>query len=146
MIWLGVRCWKDKVALVAVADSPDGPKVVLQRRQPAPRGGDAGSRAAWFARIATEAIEESGSGGVSVRIADSNPDQARVEAEGAVLAAAGQAGLPTRTFRRQSLMKPLGVGRGTGDWKRFQQEDGFVGGMVGDEKDAAMAALGAART
>lgn len=146
LIWLGVRCWKDRIALVAVRDATAHPEVVLRRRQPVPDTTDPGERAAWFAKTAAEAMGESSCGGVSVRVADSDPDQMRAEAEGAVLATANQRGLLARTMRRQSLMKPLEVPREKNAWKSFQKEDDFIGALVGDEKDAAMAALGAARS
>jgi hypothetical protein len=145
MIWLGVRCWKAKVALVAVRETTGGPVVVFRRRQPVPKTLDAGARAGWFAKVAAEAIAESECAGVSVRIADNNPEQTRAEAEGAVLASAHSKGLPARTVRRQSLMKPLKVPSGQGAWHRFQKDDAFIGSLVGDEKDAAMASLGASR-
>lgn len=144
-MWLGVRCWSDRLALVAVHDGAP-PTLAFARRQPAPKGADRGARAAWFAKAVAEAIDETNCAGVSVRIADTSPDQERAEAEGAVLSAAHVAGRPTRTFRRQSLLKPLAVGREAGAWKAFQREDEFVGGLIGDEKDAAMASLAAART
>lgn len=144
-MWLGVRCWGDRLALVAVQDG-DPPIVSFARRQAAPKVKDRGERAAWFAKAVVEALEETGCVGVSVRVADSGPDQDRVEAEGAVLAAAHNAGRATRTLRRQSLLKPLAVSREAGAWKTFQKEDPFVGSLVGDEKDAAMASLAASRT
>lgn len=79
-------------------------------------------------------------------MADADADQERVEAEGAVLAAAHASGCTTRRFRRQSLLKPLAVGRDAGAWKAFQKDDPFVGVLVGDEKDAAMASLAASRS
>lgn len=145
MSWLGVRCWKDKIAVVVVADGTP-PTLTMARRQPAPTGAEPGVRAAWFANVVSEAIDETGCNGVAVRVADNDPDQARAEAEGAVLAAGASAGLPTKTFRRQSLVKPLGVPAGAGAWKQFQKDDSFVGAQVGDEKDAVMASLAAART
>jgi len=145
MVWLGVRCWKERIAVLAVDDGPGGPSVVFRRRQNCPKGLEPGARAAWFARVAAEAVEESGCGGVAVRIADSNCEQLRCEAEGAVLAGASAAGLRTITLRRQSLIKPLSVPKGAGSWKAFQAQDPFIGSLIGDEKDAAMASLGAAR-
>jgi hypothetical protein len=144
-MWLGVRCWKDKLALLAVQDGKP-PTVAFARRQAVPKVEDPGERAAWFARAVTEALEETDCAGVSIRVADADPDQERVEAEGAALAAAHLAGRPTRRFRRQSLLKPLGVGREAGAWKAFQKDDPFVGRLVGDEKDAAMASLAASRS
>jgi hypothetical protein len=144
-MWLGVRCWKDKLALVVVRDGSP-PMVAFARRQAAPDLEDPGERAAWFARAVTEAIEETDCAGVSVRVADADADQERAEAEGAVLAAAHLAGRPTRRFRRQSLLKPLRVGREAGAWKAFQKSDPFVGGRVADEKDAAMASLAGSRS
>lgn len=145
MVWLGVRCWKDKIAFVAVDDTGPTPIVTFKRRQPVPSTSDPGERAGWFARTASEAITETACAGVSVRVADSDPNQVRAEAEGAVLATANEAGLPTITVRRQSLMRPLGIKNTAGAWKTFQKEDAFVGGLVGDEKDAAMASLAGAR-
>lgn len=145
MLWLGVRCWTNQIALVAVADAAGRPEVVFRRRQGGAGIADAGERCAWFGKMAEEALEESGAEGLAVRVADSNPDQARASAEGAVLAVAGAQGLPTMELRRQSLLKPLGAGREAGAWKAFQKEDAFIGSLVGDEKDAAMASLGAAR-
>lgn len=144
-MWLGVRCWKDRIAVVAVIDGQP-PTVLLERRQAAPRSEDPGERSAWFARTVREAIEETACSGVSVRVADSGPDQARAEAEGAVFAAAHLAGRPTRRFRRQSMMKPLGVPRGAGEWSAFQRDDQFIGSLVADAKDAAMASLAATRS
>lgn len=143
--WLGVRCWPDRIALVAVEAGPDGSRVCFRRRQPCPKNLDPGRRVAWFARVTGEAIDESGGDGVAVRVADSGPTQLRAEAEGAVLACAGQRGLATMTLRRQSLIKPLGVSRRSGGWTEFQKHDPLIGSLVGDEKDAAMASLGAAR-
>lgn len=144
-MWLGVRCWKEKLALVAVQDGKP-PTVAFARRQAVPKIEDPGERAAWFVRAVTEAIEETDCAGVSVRVADADPDQERAEAEGAVLAAAHLAGRPTVRLRRQSLLKPLAIGREAGAWKAFQKEDAFVGTLVGDEKDAAMASLAASRS
>lgn len=146
MSWLGVRCWRDKIALVAVHDADTGPEVTFQRRQPVPETTDPGERTGWFAKVVLEAINESRCTGVSVRIADSNPVQERAEAEGAVLAAAHENGVPTARYRRQSLTRPLGIDRAQGAWATFQRRDPFIGALVGDEKDAAMAALGAARS
>ena len=143
--WLGVRCWASRIALAVAEDSPDGPVAVFVRRQPCPTGLNPGERAAWFAKVVTEAIDESGATGVAVRIADSGPDQERAEADGAVLASAALRGLTGVTLRRQSLLKPLGVPRGAGGWAAFQKSDPFIGALVGDLKDAAMASLGAAR-
>lgn len=145
MIWLGVRCWKDRLALVFVVDG-EPPSVSFERRQPAPKATDPGEKAAWFAKAVQEAIAETGCDGVSVRVADANADQERAEAEGAVLAAAGLAGCATRRFRRQSLMKPLAVPRTSGAWQAFQKDDPFVGGLLKDQKDAAMASLAALRS
>jgi len=109
--WLGVRCWKDKLAMVAVEDGAT-PSVLFVRRHAAPTSDDPGARVAWFARTVVEAAEEAKCNGVSVRVADANPDQERAEAEGAVLSASHSAGFETRRYRRQSLLKPLGAGRG----------------------------------
>lgn len=143
-MWLGVRCWKDKISFVAVEDGAT-PRVVFRRRQSAPASIDPGQRVAWFAKAVTEAIEETLCDGVSVRIADSSPDQDRAEAEGAVLAATALSGRQTLRYRRQSLMKPLRVDRFAGAWNSFQRSDEFIGSLIGDEKDAAMASLAAAR-
>lgn len=143
-MWLGVRCWKDKIALVVVQDGAT-PEVVFRRRQSASTSTDPGQRLAWFAKAVTEAIEETGCDGVSVRIADSSPDQDRAEAEGAVLAASAISGKQALRYRRQSMMKPLKVDRSAGAWNSFQRSDAFIGGLIGDEKDAAMASLAAAR-
>lgn len=106
---------------------------------------DPGDRAAWYAMSASEALTESGATGVAVRIADGDSDRKRSVAEGAVLAVAGAARVPTVELRRQSLMKPLGVGSGAGAWSAFQKSDAFIGSLLVDERDAAMASLGAAR-
>lgn len=144
MAWLGVRCWKDKIALVVVAEG-DPPEVEFRRRQPSPAINEPAARAGWFGKVVREALNEVECEGVSVRVADTDPDQLRAEAEGAVFAAAGAAGLPAKRFRRQSLLKPLGVERSAGAWQAFQKSDAFIGGFVGDEKDAAMASLAALR-
>lgn len=145
MVALGVRCWKDRIALVVVEEAPDGPTVRFSRRQKAPSSSDPGEVTAWFGKMTEEAIQESGATVVSVRIADTSPEQGRAHAEGAVLAAAYRAGATCKTYRRQSLMKPLGVARTTGAWDRFQKVDPFIGSLVGEEKDAAMASLAATR-
>jgi hypothetical protein len=75
-MWLGVRCWRDKLALVAVQDGSP-PTVAFARRQAAPDVEAPGERAAWFARAVTEAIEETDCAGVSVRLADADADQER---------------------------------------------------------------------
>lgn len=144
MAWLGVRCWAKKIALVVVDDTGDEPQVTLKRRQPCPET-DPGRRAAWFARMAVEALSESGSVGLAVRVADSAADQERAEAEGAVLAAAAEAGVETKRLRRQSLVKPLGVPRVAGAWRDFPRTDPFLKSLVGEERDAAMASLGGSR-
>lgn len=143
-MWLGVRCWKDKIALVAVDDG-DPPTIVHASRPKAPATDDPGLLAAWFGRSLTEALGEADFEGVAVRIADRDPTQERAQAEGAVLAAAAEAGLQTVTLRRQSMLKPLEVPSGRGEWAKFPKEDPFFGALVGDEKDAAMASLAATR-
>lgn len=144
--WLGVRCWTGRIAVAVVDDGASGgPLLTFARRQPCPAALDPGARAAWFARVVTEAIDEAGAVGVAVRVADSSPDQDRAEAEGAVLAAAALSGRIGVTFRRQSLLKPLGVGRQAGAWAAFQRNDSFVGSLLGDLKDAAMASQAASR-
>ncbi len=43
-------------------------------------------------------------------------------------------------MRRQSMIKPLGVGQVKGAWAEFQKKDEFISGFVGNEREAAMVA------
>jgi hypothetical protein len=138
---LGVRCWKDRIALVALAGDPgDDPDVVLHRRAKLPSSARDAERVVWVNKTVAEAIEESGADALAVRVSDADPDQVRSEHEGIALFAAASRALPVTTLRRQSMVKPLGVRREAGAWKEFPKTDGFISGFVGDEKDAAMAA------
>ena len=147
MAWLGVRCWKNRIALVVIDDHTDGPRVLFRRREGAPeRGSDHGPHVAWFHRVVSEVIEEARPEGVAVRVANSDPEQVRAECEGAVAVAAAQRGLPAMSLRQQGMWKPLGLPNAkAATWKAFQSEDSLIGSLVQEEKDAAMASLAAAR-
>ena len=141
---LGVRCWKDKVALVAVSAAPGGdPTVVLQRRGRLPASVSDTDRVEWVHKMVVEAIEEARADVVAVRVSDADPDQHRAEHEGVALLAAGARGCRGITLRRQSMLKPLGVPSGAGAWKEFPKTDPFISGFVLDEREAAMAARAA---
>ena len=143
--WLGVRCWKDRIALVAVDEDTRGPQCVLRRRTKVPTGLDEGRRADWFHKITTEAIEECHPVGVAVRISDAGDDRVRSENDGAVLVAAAHANLPSITLGWQKMRAPLGVSKEAGAWKAFPKTDPFISGLIGDERDVAMAALASVR-
>jgi hypothetical protein len=142
---LGVRCWKDKIAVVAVSGAPGGdPTVVLHRRGKLPAGVSDTDRVEWVHKMVVEAIEEAKADVVAVRVSDADPDQHRAEHEGvALLAAAGVQGCKGMTLRRQSMLKPLGVPAGAGAWKEFPKTDPFVSGFVLEEREAVMAARAA---
>ena len=61
MPWLGVRCWKDKIALALVEDDPAGPRLVQQSRARAPELSDAGDIAWWFAHASRASPSTRGS-------------------------------------------------------------------------------------
>jgi hypothetical protein len=142
---LGVRCWKDRVALVALDGEPGGePMVVLHRRGKLPGGGSDVDRVEWVHKTVMEAIEESKATLVAVRVSDADPEQHRAEHEGvALLAAAGAQGCQGVALRRQSMLKPLKVPAGVGAWKEFPKSDPFISTFVLDEREAAMAARAA---
>lgn len=139
---LGVRCWRDRLALVALSSDPAGsPHLMLHRRVKLPGGdGSDADRIRWVHKTVVEAIEEAGAEAVAVRVSDADPEQLRTEHEGVALFAGANRGLPVATLRRQSMLKPLGVGREAGAWKAFPKRDSFVSGFVGDEQEAAMVA------
>jgi hypothetical protein len=139
-IVLGVHCWKDRVALVALSGDPGStPLVVLHRRSKLPTGAADVERVRWVHKVVVEAIEETKADRVAVRVSDANPDQHRAEHEGVALLA-GCAGM---CLRRQSMLKPLGVPAGAGAWAAFSKNDPFITGFVVDEREAAMAAQAA---
>lgn len=138
---LGVRCWKHQVAIVAISDDAGaGATVVLHRRSKLPAGLGDGERADWVYKAVVEAIEESKAAAVAVRVSDADPDQHRAEHDGAALLAAAHRKLQATTLRRQSMLKPLGVPSGRGEWAQFPKQDPFISGFVGEEREAAMAA------
>lgn len=138
---LGVRCWKDRVALVALRGDPHGtPDVVLHRRANLPAGATDGDRARWVHKTVIEAIEESAANSVAVRVSDGDADQQRAEHEGVTLLAAASRGLMASDMRRQSMTSLLSVGRLKGAWAQFPKADQFISGFVVDEREAAMAA------
>lgn len=105
---LGVRCWKDRIALVALAAHPgDHPDVVLHRRVKLPSGALDGERVLWVHKTVTEAIEEAGAEALAVRVSDAEADQVRAEHEGVAMFAAANRGLRVVILRRQSMLKPL---------------------------------------
>ena len=146
MAWLGVRCWKDRIALVVVEDG-EPPTVLFNRRHKAPaRAEDHGPHVLWFHRMVVEAIEETKPDGVAIRIASVDPDQIRAECEGAVAVAAAQAKLPTMDLRQQRMWNPLGVADAKStSWKAFLQIDPTISSLVGEEREAACASLAASR-
>ncbi len=140
-IVLGVRCWKDRVALVALSGDPGSdPTVVLHRRSKLPAGGSDADRVRWVHKVIVEAVEESKADRVAVRVSDADPDQSRAEHEGVALLAAVNKGCATMSLRRQSMLKPLGVPAGAGAWAAFPKNDPFISCFVLDEREAAMAA------
>jgi hypothetical protein len=138
---LGVRFWKDKVALVAIEGDAGADLTVKfhRRAKLAARATDA-ERVRWVHNTIVEALDESHAGALAVRIAERDPDQLRAEHDGVTLAAAANRNLEVATFRRMSMLKPLGIGRASGDWAAFPKSDPFVSTFVGDEQEAAMAA------
>ena len=145
MPWLGVRCWRDKIALALVDDDPDGPRLVRQLRDRAPATDDDGELALWFCRMTRDAIDAWQPVGIAVRISDATPEQTRALHEGAVLVAAAERGLPTQVLRRSNMVNLLDASNGPGGWTMFQRNDPFVGGLVADLRDAGMASLVASR-
>lgn len=141
MTALGVRCWKDKIALVVLEDVPGSePRIVLHRRSKLAVTSD-GDRVRWVHQAVIEAIQEGNASTVAVRISDDfHADQRRAEHEGVALHAGAALNLEVVTMRRQSMLKPLGVPPGKGMWADFQRANPFVGQFVADERDAAMAA------
>lgn len=143
-ISLGVRCWKDRIALVALDHlSAADPGVVLHRRSKLAGTSDS-DRVVWVHKIVTEAIEEAEASIMAVRISDdAHADQRRAEHDGVALHAGAARDLEVMTLRRQSMLKPLGVPSGAGAWAKFQKTDPFLTQFVADEKEAAMAARAA---
>lgn len=141
---LGVRCWRDKIALVVLEDASGAePRIVLRRRSKLTVTSDS-DRVRWVHKTVTEAIEEAKATTVAVRISDaSHADQRRAEHDGVALHAGAVQDIEVVTLRRQSMLKPLGVRSGAGMWVDFQKTDPFLGRFVADEKDAAMAARAA---
>lgn len=138
---LGVRFWKDKVALVAIdGEAGTNPVVKFHRRAKLPPKGSDAERVRWVHNTIVEALQESGADALAVRTAERDPDQHRAEHDGIALAAAANRNLDVATFRRMSMLKPLGIGRASGDWAAFPKSDPFVSEFVSDEQEAAMAA------
>jgi hypothetical protein len=143
-IVLGVRCWKDRVAIVALSGDPGStPTIVLHRRSKLPTGGSEADRVRWVHNVVVEAIEEAKVDRVAVRVSDADPDQHRAEHEGVALLAAADKGCEAVSLRRQSMLKPLRVPAGAGAWAAFPKNDPFISDFVLDERDAAMAAKAA---
>lgn len=133
---------------MVVVDDADPPIVVFETVDQLPAGLTAGSAATWFANCVVEAIEQTQPQGVAVRVSDGDVQAERAHAEGAVLAAADQRGLPTILLIRQRMLKPLlGTGRPEkGAWAAFPKTDPFVSGLKTKVREAAMASLAAARS
>lgn len=146
MVWLGVRCWKDRIAMVAVKDGPT-PEVSFRRRQKSPARTDRyGPHVAWFYAVTLEAIEEIAPEGVVVRVANTGAEQVRSECEGAVAVAAAHSDLPVRALRQQSMWKPLGVANARSTtWSAFLKSNPLLSTLVVDEKEAACASWAASR-
>jgi hypothetical protein len=143
-IVLGVRCWKDRLALVALSGDPGStPTIVLHRRSKLPTGGSEADRVRWVHNVVVEAIEEAKADRVAVRVSDADPDQHRAEHEGVALLAAASKRCDTVSLRRQSMRKPLGVPAGAGAWAAFPKSDPFISDFGLDERKAAMAAKAA---
>lgn len=147
MTWLGVRCWKDKVALAAVHDSAEGLVLVFDRRQQLPKGDpDLGRQAHWFFQVVDEALAETEVSGLAICVSSGDADQTRASFEGAAAVAAATHGVPVKLMRKQGMWKPLGLtDRKGATWDRFLKEDRLIGQLVGDLKEAAVASLAAAR-
>ena len=138
---LGVRCWKDRIAFVAISGEPGNePDVALHRRVKLPAEASDGDRVQWVHKAVVEAIEESEADALAVRVTDGDPQQHRSEHEGIALLAAATRGLPVVSLRRQSMIKALGVSRQSGAWRAYLTSDPYLAGFVGDEQEAAMAA------
>jgi hypothetical protein len=147
MAWLGVRCWKDKVALAVVHDSESDPVLALNRREQLPNGvTDAGRQAHWFFEVVDEAIAESSADGLAICISSGDADQSRASFEGAAAVAAAARGVPVKLMRKQGMWKPLGLpDRKGATWDRFMKQDPLMSSLVGDLKEAAAASLAAER-
>ena len=147
MAWLGVRCWKDKVAMALVSEESDQPRVEFSRREPSPKGQtDTGKNSYWFWQVIDEALEESSATGIAIVVSAGDADQTRAMYEGAVAAAAGARDMPVVLLRKQGMWKPLGLQDAkSATWDSFMREDQLLGELVGDLKEAAAASLVAER-
>ncbi|MFP5256705.1 MAG: hypothetical protein ACLGI8_12760 [Acidimicrobiia bacterium] len=147
MAWLGVRCWKDKVALAIVDNSATGPALTFDRRQQMPKGdADVGRQARWFFQVVEEALADTGADGLAICVSSGDADQTRASFEGAAAVAAGMRGVPVQLMRKQGMWKPLGLAdRKSGTWSDFMKHDALMSALVGDLKEAAAASLAAER-
>ena len=147
MAWLGVRCWKDKVALAVVDEAGAGPQVTFERRQQLPKGeSDAGRQARWFFQVVDEALAETTADGLAICVSSGDADQRRAGFDGAVAVAAAVHEVPVKLLRKQSMWKPLGLADAKGaTWTQYMRNDAVMGNLVGDLKEAAAASLAGAR-
>lgn len=147
MAWLGVRCWKDKIAMAAVDDSGAVPEVIFQRRDTIPKGeSDFGRQAQWFCRVVEEALTDCGAEGLAIYVSGGRAEQVRASFEGAAAVAGGTYGVPVRLMRRQNLWKTLGLTDfKKATWDYFIKQDDLMSGLVGEIKEAAAVSLAAQR-
>lgn len=141
MTWLGIRCWKDKIAMAVVVDDPVEPQVGFERPHSMPKGEtDVGQQAHWFFRVVDEALTETSAAGLAIFVSSGEIDQSRAIFEGAASASAGARRVPVRLLRKQAMWKPLGIADAKGaSWSAFMKDDRLFGQLVADTKEAAAA-------